>query len=219
MNHAQFGLFDPDSDLQQTRRYLPHWFQPNVAVFLTFRTADSLPKETLMLWHREQIEWLREAGMNLLPTDPIPEFERIPTAVRDQFRRHKGARWNWHLDSCHGVCPLRQRPLAECVVETLRHFDGERYDLDSLIVMPNHVHLLVQFRSPTTCRDQCTSWLRYSARQLNAQLGSKGAFWQSEPFDHLVRSSEQFAYLQRYIAENGTRARLPSTDFLYWTRS
>jgi hypothetical protein len=48
--------------------------------------------------------------------------------------------------------------------------------------------------------------------------GRTGPFWQSEPFYHLVRSAEQFEYLQRYIAENPSKANLKPGEFLYWTR-
>ena len=40
-------------------------------------------------------------------------------------------------------------------------------------------------------------WLDYTAREINGQLGRKATFWQSEPFDHLVRSAEQFEYFER----------------------
>jgi hypothetical protein len=61
--------------------------------------------------------------------------------------------------------------------------------------------------------------LHFTAYRINKRLGRKGAFWQSEPFDHLVRSGEQFAYLQRYIARDGTEANLPVSDYLYWSRT
>lgn len=31
---------------------------------------------------------------------------------------------------------------AKIVADALRHFDGERYELASFVVMPNHVHVL-----------------------------------------------------------------------------
>ena len=104
-------------------------------------------------------------------------------------------------------------------MNSLQHFDGDRYDLDCAVVMPNYVHLLAQFHATTTCRGQCESWLHYTAWQINKKLGRKNAFWQSEPFDHLVRTAEQFEYLQRYIAENGQKANLPEADYLFWKRS
>jgi REP element-mobilizing transposase RayT len=101
------------------------------------------------------------------------------------------------------------------VGDALRYFDGDRYDLDSFVVMPNHVHVLVQFRPNISLTAQTESWLRYTARQINARLGRRGEFWQSEPFYHLVRSAEQFEYLQRYIAENPQKAHLHTGEYLY----
>ena len=40
-----FQLFDRDEDLRITAGNLPHWYQPGVTYFVTFRTADSLPTE------------------------------------------------------------------------------------------------------------------------------------------------------------------------------
>ena len=220
MNHpCEVGYFDPSEGVDQTQRYLPHWFQPNVATFLTFRTADSLPKAVVRRWQEEQLAWLSEHGWPIDGNGELPDWKRLPTSLQGEFYKHRTGRWHWHLDSCQGKCELRKRELAEIVMGALRHFDGQRYDLDCAIVMPNHVHLLLQFRPGTTCRDQCESWLHYTAWQINKRLGRKRAFWQSEPFDHLVRSAEQFAYLQWYIAENGVRANLPETDYLFWKRS
>ncbi len=44
-----FELFDPQGDLQITAGHLPHWYQPGVTYFITFRTDDSLPIEVAEL--------------------------------------------------------------------------------------------------------------------------------------------------------------------------
>ncbi len=217
-NPVEFGLFDKTVGIDATQRYLPHWFQPNVAVFLTFRIADSLPAEVLRRWDREQRDWLQRNGFDIRSNDPIPEWDKVPVAFQREFLKYRQSCWHGHLDSCHGECLLRQRDLAQIVAKSLKHFDGDRYELDCFVVMPNHVHLLAQFHAPTTCRGQSESWLHYTAAQINKRIGRKGTFWQSEPFDHLVRSVDQFEYLQRYIAENGPKACLPTTDYLYWRR-
>ncbi len=46
-----------------------------------------------------------------------------------------------------------------------------------------------------------------------------GAFWQPEPFDHIIRSSEQFLYLEDYIADNPRKANLKEGEYLYSERS
>ena len=46
-------LFDPKQDYVVRQAQLPHWFQPGVSYFVTFRTADSMPASRLRLWHAE----------------------------------------------------------------------------------------------------------------------------------------------------------------------
>jgi type I restriction enzyme R subunit len=40
-------------------------------------------------------------------------------------------------------------------------------------------------------------------------------FFEEEPFDHLVRSPEQYEYLRAYIADNPKKARLKLGEYLY----
>ena len=95
------------------------------------------------------------------------------------------------------------------------HFDGERYRMGDFIVMPNHVHLMAAFADPDSMRAQFDSWTHFTAVQINRSIGEKGRFWQQEPFDHLVRSVEQYDYLRRYIAENPVKANPKPGEYLY----
>ncbi len=155
-------------------------------------------------------------------TRTSPDHDRLLTKLtveqQKEFKRLTNRVFHHCLDECHGACVLRQTHLAEIVADCLRFFDGQRYDLDRFVVMPNHVHAIVQFRQGFSLETISQSWMRYSARQINQQLGSSGAFWQPEPFDHLIRSLDQFEYLQRYIAQNPMKAKLKTREFLYWTR-
>jgi REP element-mobilizing transposase RayT len=217
-DHIPFGVFDPAAEVDRSERNLPHWFQPGDATFITFRTADSLPRAVLSRWHAEQKDWLQRHGLPTGVVSSVAEEPDLPPSLHKAFRRYREERWHWHLDRWHGECLLREPDLAAIVGSALRHFDGDRYDLDSFVVMPNHVHVLVQFCGLTDCRRQCASWLRYSAGQINKQRGRSGQFWQSEPFDHLVRSEEQFRYLQSYIEQNPAKARLQPGEYLLWQR-
>src|SRR5262249_10657565 len=98
---------------------------------------------------------------------------------------------------------------------SLFHFDGERYWLADFIVMPNHVHLLVCLLGDTEIDRQCYSWKKYTAGAINAALGRRGRFWQEESFDHLVRGADEFDRFRFYIAENGSRAGLRESEYLY----
>ena len=214
----RFGIFAPKDEVLIESRFLPHWFQPGATTFLTFRTADSMPREKMEAWSNELRLWLAEHDIALAPDEPLPDVNVLPKSLANRYREQRGFRWNRHLDNGYGSCPLRDRGIARIVLDSLRKFDGERYDLESAVIMPNHVHVLCQFRPTIPCREQAAGWLHYSAIEINLALGRQSEFWQSEPFDHLVRSEAQFEYLRRYIRQNGERAGLPSTDYLYWSR-
>ncbi len=215
----EFGLFDRSQELLITYDELPHWFQPNVAVFITFRTDDSLPRSAVLRMEAELRDWLQRNGNKVEDSSPLPEWAELPKALQREYRQRKSRLWHGELDSCHGECVLRNSDLSKSVMNSLRHFDGERYDLDCAVVMPNHVHLIAQFRQGYTCTEQCVSWLKFTATKINRALNRKGHFWQSEPFDHLVRSVEQFQYLRWYIRNNGPRAHLKPEEYRYWNRT
>ncbi len=215
----EFGLYDRTQETLLTYDELPHWFQPNVAVFVTFRTFDSMPQSAVLRMDAELRDWLKCSGHELEYTSPLPEWSILPQSLQQEFRKRKAKIWQDGLDSCLGECLLKNPELSMIVMDSLRHFDGERYDLDCAVVMPNHVHLLVQFRPGFLCTEQCLSWLKFTATKINRALSRKGHFWQSEPFDHLVRSVEQFQYLRWYIQHNGPRAKLKPEEYRYWNRT
>ena len=215
---AEFQFFDPDGETDRSARNLPHWFQPGVVTFITFRTTDSLPRRAVAGIEHELKLWLLRHAPEADTQEGLPDLNQLPDSIRTQYARIKRRFWHGALDRSYGECVLRQPPLRQIVLQALLHFDGDRYDLASAVVMPNHVHVLAQFRAPHSCRLQCRSWLIYTARQINARLGRTGPFWQSEPFDHLVRSEDQFHYLERYIAENGPKAGLAPHEYTWWRR-
>ena len=207
-------LFDPNAELLVHEHFRPHWSQSGAIVFITFRTHDSIPREVLSLWERQKHDWLQRRGhegtqhwTEVLPT--LSPSERA--AFTKEFERCRED----FLDTCHGRCLLRRPELAGIVADSLLHFDGARYRMGDFIIMPNHVHLLAAFGTEDALITQCDSWLHYTAFRINQQLSEKGKFWQQEPFDHLVRSPDQYAYLRKYIADNGKKARLSPGEYLY----
>ena len=207
-------LFDPKDELLISERIRPHWSQAGAIVFVTFRTHDSIPREVLRRWEREKNDWMRRRGhpenqhwSEILPAlsdDERGEFYQQFNRCREDF-----------LDTCHGRCLLRRPELAKIVADSLMHFDGDRYRMGDFVVMPNHVHLLAAFASAEAMKKQFGSWLHYTAVQINREIGERGHFWQQEPFDHLVRSIEQYEYLRDYIAGNSKKANLKEGEFIF----
>jgi putative transposase len=207
-------LFDPKADLLIRERIRPHWSQAGAIVFVTFRTVDSIPREVLQRWDREKNDWLERR--NLLDgrhwSDVIPKLD---ARIRSEFDRRFNRCREAYLDTCAGQCLLRKPELASIVKEALLHFDGDRYRMGDFVIMPNHVHLLAAFSDPQAMEKQFDSWLHYTAYRIHQATGQKGHFWQQEPFDHIIRSVEQYEYLRHYIAENPRKAKLRANEYLY----
>ncbi len=102
------------------------------------------------------------------------------------------------------------------VADSLLYFDNTRYRMGDFVVMPNHVHLLCVFFGEDQMRKTFDSWQHFTATQINRSIGRSGKFWQGDPFDHLVRSLEQYQYLRHYIASNPERAHLSEGEYHYY---
>jgi predicted solute-binding protein/REP element-mobilizing transposase RayT len=200
-----FRALDKHADIQQTRRNLPHWEQEGATYFVTFRLADAVPTQLAKQW-REELETWRKFH-------PEPWDAAAAAEYRNRFLQ---PREDW-LDQGHGSCLLRDSRGAEIVAQALRFFDGQRYYLDAFVVMPNHVHVLVQPLTGFRLSEIVRSWKSYTARQINKVLGRSGTVWMQESFDRIVRDWDALVRCRAYIARNPEKARLRSDEFILST--
>ena len=215
-----FELFDPKTEYVVGEGCnLPHWYQPGVTYFVTFRTDDSIPVQLASQWRRRRDTWLRKYGIDSRRQCWKDDLGRLSRDDQRKFHETFSRDFLDYLDRGYGECVLKDRELSSIVADSLLHFDGDRYLMGDFVVMPNHVHLLVCLQGDTEIEAQCTSWKKFTAREINRHMGQKGRFWQEESFDHLVRSPEQFEAIQRYIAANPRSAGLREGEFHYWERS
>jgi REP element-mobilizing transposase RayT len=180
-----------------SRGFLPHVKREGVSYFVTFRLADSLPKQVLLRFQSEHAEALRR-----LPANARPEqTEEAHRELRRKIERY--------LDRGVGACHLRRTEIADMVAGALRHFHGDYYLLDDWVVMPNHVHVILWPMPNFTLSEILKSRKRHTARQANLILGATGEmFWQPESYDHWIRNDEGKARIRRYIHMNPVKAGL-----------
>jgi REP element-mobilizing transposase RayT len=161
-------------------RNLPHWHPDGKSIFLTWRLFGSLPSSVL-----KRLESLRATpGKQFVAAD---KFLDGATA---------GPRW------------LSDPKIAAFVKDAILR--GEKlghYTLFSYVVMPNHVHVLLEPAVPVL---RLTRGIKgVSARNANAALGRVGKpFWQDESFDHWIRNAAQFDRVRWYIENNPVKAGL-----------
>ena len=188
--------FSSVSHIESSRRYLPHWQQAKATYFLTFRLADSLPKEKLDTLRNQRDAWI------LLNPEPWNEF---------QHKEHSklfSEKLNEWLDSGSGSCILSRPEVSEIVEHSLLHFDGKRYILDEYVIMPNHVHVLLSPLDKYDLDKILHSLKSFTAHEINKKLALQGSIWMDESYDHIVRSVEQLEFYRKYIMENPSKARL-----------
>jgi putative transposase len=160
------------------RRNLPHYYPPGCALFLTWRLFGSLP-----------------AHVSLRGTDDAGRAFVRGDRVLDEG----GGGPLWLGDSV----------VAGVVADALRLGGGEYglYKLLAWVVMPNHVHVVLE---PHGDLSRITRWVKGStARAANLVLGRTGRpFWQYESYDHCVRSTEELNRVIRYVEGNPVKAGL-----------
>jgi len=109
------------------------------------------------------------------------------------------------------VLPPQARSL---VLESCLHDNGTRYDLRAAVVMPDHAHLiftpLVDYEGMEVCSlaKIMDAIKGASSHKINRVLGRSGKVWQTESFDHVVRSVEGLDAKIQYILENPVRRNL-----------
>ena len=206
-------LFDRKQEFSIGEHSRPHWTQSGAITFSTLRLKDSIPREVIERWDQERLSFPHQHG--ILCENWRTGREQLTRSGRRDFEKHFNRIREDELDTCRGKCLLRDTQTAKLIADSLMHFDEDRYLMGDFVVMPNHVHLLAVFPDGESMGKQCTSWMRYTATRVNRSRGESGPLWQSEPFDHLVRSEVQLEYLRDYIAMNPSKAGLGPSDYLY----
>ena len=171
-------------------RNLPHWAANKSLIFITYRLADSMPAAKLREWQAERDEWMRR--------HPEPWDEATASEYYDTFP----AKLDEMLDAGYGSCILGREDCCSIVVENLLHFNGERYVLHAFVVMPNHVHVLLEIVRREDLAKIVHGWKSYTAKRINEVVGGEGQVWQREYYDRLIRNAEHYARTVEYIRRN-----------------
>ncbi len=193
-----------------SRGYLPHFDSTHHIQHVTLHLADSLPKDVL--------ERLDES-LRLLP-DAEQKLERVQ-------------RLQELIDAGYGSCVFNEPEPAEMMQQTLQHFDGERYELHAWVIMPNHVHVLLQTKGDWELSKVVASWKKFSARRINdwkraveatrescvpkscvpgnaalPSCHSPAPVWHSEYWDRYIRNDNHYHQVLEYIHNNPVKAGL-----------
>ncbi len=190
------------------RRNLPHVDVEGKPTFITACLHGSIPTSGL-----REIRAYRDS----LDRKPCPDGLSVPEW---EMRKHKLVfkYVDSLLDGRSAVNHLADARLAEIVQSAFLHFADVRYYLYAFVVMPSHHHWLflpkaewteclsaerkskTLFRTP---RESISHSIQsFTGNQCNRLLARKGAFWQTETFDHSVRDEAEQIGIITYIEQN-----------------
>ena len=107
---------------------------------------------------------------------------------------------------------------AGCAGVTWRNWSERRYSkataagigMQGWVVMPNHVHLVVDVRDVPLVK-LINGWKGRSSREANKLLGRRGAFWKEDYYDTLIRDEAHLKRAIRYTEQNPVKAYLART--------
>jgi len=201
-------------------RNLPHYHPLNATYFITFRLAGSLPLDALARMRQDYEQQERLLAARLHGQELYEE--------RYKLQKKFFAQYDKMLDAAeHGPRWLAEPRFAEIVVCTIHALHPEHYSLHAYCIMSNHAHLLIDQQGipePKPLKDgQHYTALSHAMRRLKGRtgyacaklLGKKGAFWQHESYDHVVRNEKEFERILAYIINNPVKAGLVN-DWQEW---
>ncbi len=106
--------------------------------------------------------------------------------------------------ACNTLLP-EERGL---VLDHVRSGAGSYYRLAAVVVMPDHVHLVLRPEHGFTLSRVLKGIKGVSARLLNQRRGLRGAVWQDESWDRIIRDEKEFVSVLQYLEENPVRTGL-----------
>ena len=163
-----------------TRGYLPHFDAPGVVQMISFHLGDALPQE-----HRREWESILQ--------------------LKDE--RQRRTRLEEFYDQGYGACELAIPAVAQRMEEILLFDDDRRCRLLAWVIMPNHVHALVEMWT-TPMSKLVQSWKKLATNFVNAHFDRTGSWWQEDYHDRYIRDDAHFHKAVHYIERNPVKAGL-----------
>jgi len=108
----------------------------------------------------------------------------------------------------------------QIVLDACKFFHEQRYELFAVVIMPEHVHILIQ-PFPKTETEYWSigsimhSIKSYSSKQIPKAMLHIGKVWQDGRYDEMIRTEEEFNNKWEYIRQNPVKAGLSITPEEY----
>ena len=95
--------------------------------------------------------------------------------------------------------------IGICVEETIRIANRENVKIDKYVIMPNHIHMIVNISGETD--DRGRSSLQQTVRNIKSYVTKTAGFslWQARFHDRIIRNEDEYNRIWTYIDENPSK--------------
>lgn len=207
-----------------SRGYLPH-IENKMLQVITFRLYDSVPREIIEQWKCVLAQQENSvAGSTASDACNAGEVARPPegpgkagTPARIPHEEQKKLRRmiDDYEDKGYGQCFFRDDRIAELMESTLFHYEGRYYRLVRWVIMPNHLHVLIELLPGVALSSILQEWKSSTSHAANKLLGRNGVFWMPEYYDRYIRDQHHLKRAIEYIDANPVKAGLADTPSSY----
>lgn len=169
--------------------HLPHWDFPDATQFITYRLWDSLPQSQAKIL--------------------LEKVKQVPDERKRVYMGHLLEEW---LNTGCGCGILTAPDVFPIILEDWFHNNNVAYEILEWVIMPNHVHLLINQYSGYALKDIVDSWKSFSSRKIMETTSYKQAItknpcfsdsvWYPNYFDRFIRGSGHYRKTRQYILNN-----------------
>lgn len=164
------------------------------------------------------------------PPSAVPPLAELPLPsakpAKPEYRRHLPHIQSEDRSLYVTFVTYKRRVLPESirgiVLKHCLHGHGTKLQMHGVVIMPDHIHMIFTplkdgQGNPYGLAEIMNGIKGASAHSINKVLNRKGRVWQSESFDHVLRSDESIHSKVQYICENPVRKSLvESMDDYPW---
>ncbi len=209
---AAFGIYEDKPQAEKKKEKPSAFFSDNFEAkwdpkrqfyFVTMHLRDALPDHLREEWveEHERVQTMVSSG-SLSDADRV-QFGRMLEQWLDKF-----------LDAGEGAALFLDDSMAKLVDECLRQFDAARYRLHAWVVMPNHIHVVVEPAEGFRLAELLQVWRAATDKRIGNAREREEALWEPEFYSSQIRSQEEY---ERYVAETLADPEDASLDSWPWT--
>ena len=179
-------FYNKDEAKTVTIGHLPHLSQQQKLYAVTFRLQDSLPKMAIESYLKECKEL----------------YGDDQSAFKSKLESFMHKKMMEYLDMGYGECLLRNPDARKIIEEAFRYIHENMATVHAYVIMPNHVHIVLETKEDVEIQQVMHNLKRYTASKINQLLQREGSVWQREYYDRIIRNEAHYENAIKYIINN-----------------